>query len=400
MKNFCEIIKLITDYTKETLSNGSINQLVIKNYDQLYCISAEDEIKEIQTDVSNIITETLKNKCKFKIFEYDKFYYIISDIDSKDIILDLAGKIHANIITGLASKQFVDTRIISTTFSENSDILSLIRILSDHIHYNFESNVFSWIDDTEKFKQKLLDDYLHLREIRDGIHKNEACFAFQPIVECATGKIAYHECLLRLNNKDYKLISAGPYIMLAEKYGYISTVDKYVFDMALKELEHSSISLSINLSNIGVQDLNLHNHFFNELKNSNVANRLTIEITETAMNNDFRTTIKFIESMKSLGVKIALDDFGDGYTSYSQVRNLPIDILKIDGSYVRDIHDNPKNRAIVESFIRTAEDFACKTVAEYVENGLVAKELIELKVDYMQGDFFSPAKNYRSWEKS
>jgi EAL domain-containing protein (putative c-di-GMP-specific phosphodiesterase class I) len=188
--------------------------------------------------------------------------------------------------------------------------------------------------------------------------------------------------------------------MLAEKYGYINSVDKYVFENAIAELISApDLSISINISNLGVQDKVLVNHYKNLLSDSGVGNRLIIEITETAMNDSFEQTKYFVDTMKSLGCKIALDDFGAGYTSFSQVRKFAIDIIKIDGSFITDINTNEKNRIFVETIIKTAEELGCKTVAEFVENGSIAKQLIGLNVDYMQGNFFSPASNYRSWEK-
>jgi EAL domain-containing protein (putative c-di-GMP-specific phosphodiesterase class I) len=95
------------------------------------------------------------------------------------------------------------------------------------------------------------------------------------------------------------------------------------------------------------------------------------------------------------GCKFALDDFGSGFTSFKQLLNLPIDIIKIDGSYIRDILDNNHSKFFVEALIKLAEDLGVKTVAEFVENGAIAKFLIDIKIDGMQGDFFLPASESR-----
>lgn len=400
MENFQSFVEHMVSRLDQNIKTGSFLQVTLKNYDQLSSITAKGKLEEVNSKSIDLIKDVFKEDKSAQIFEYNKFFYIITNLSDEYKLWQIADKIHDKLIYEFSGGQFVDARVTGCKFNENTNLKDLIHVLSDHIHYNDETSIFTWIEDANNYKQKLEKDYFHLKEIRDCIVNNKAYFAFQPIVECKTGKVAYHECLLRLSDDDFHLISAGPYIMLAERYGYICNVDKYVFDMAVRELRESNISLSINLSNIGVQNKILHEHFYNKLKGENIADRLTIEITETAVNNDFKTTIKFIESMKSLGAKIALDDFGAGHTSYRQVRQLPIDILKIDGSYVRDIYKNDKNKSIVEAFIRTAEDFNCKTVAEFVENGLVAKTLIDMKIDYMQGNFFSPAINYRSWEKN
>ena len=95
--------------------------------------------------------------------------------------------------------------------------------------------------------------------------------------------------------------------------------------------------------------------------------------------------------LRKFGCKFALDDFGAGFTSFKQLQNLPIDIIKIDGSYVRNITRDVPSQDFVAKLIKISEDLGAKTVAEFVENGEIAKCLIDLKVDAMQGDFFSPA---------
>ena len=113
------------------------------------------------------------------------------------------------------------------------------------------------------------------------------------------------------------------------------------------------------------------------------------------MNQDFITTKKFIDTLHTYGCRFALDDFGSGFTSFKQLLNLPIDIIKIDGSYIRDILDNDHNRFFVEALISLASDLGIKTVAEFVENGEIARFLIDIKIDGMQGNFFLPASENR-----
>jgi EAL domain-containing protein (putative c-di-GMP-specific phosphodiesterase class I) len=106
--------------------------------------------------------------------------------------------------------------------------------------------------------------------------------------------------------------------------------------------------------------------------------------------------------MQELGCSIALDDFGAGFTSLAQLKHLPVDVIKIDGSYVRDIVYNPESRLFVKTLLDFSRNFGLKTIAEFVENVEIANLLTEMGVDYMQGNYFSPATAKRSWieEKS
>jgi len=192
------------------------------------------------------------------------------------------------------------------------------------------------------------------------------------------------------------LISVGPMIEDAEKKGLINIVDFTVIEMAIKELEKDKkIKLSVNISNIGVLNNRLLKRIESLLRKYNVAKRLIIEITETSLNHDFDTTKKFIDTLHAYGCRFALDDFGSGFTSFKQLLNLPIDIIKIDGSYIRDILSNNHSRFFVEALISLAGDLGIKTVAEFVENGEIARVLIDIKIGGMQGNFFLPASESR-----
>jgi EAL domain-containing protein (putative c-di-GMP-specific phosphodiesterase class I) len=124
----------------------------------------------------------------------------------------------------------------------------------------------------------------------------------------------------------------------AESKGLISIVDFTVIEMAISELARDKkISLSVNISNVGVLNHRLLKRLEILLKKYDVATRLIIEITETSLNDDFEAIKSFIDTLHKYGCKFALDDFGSGFTSFQQLLNLPIDIIKIDGSYIRDI---------------------------------------------------------------
>jgi c-di-GMP phosphodiesterase len=238
----------------------------------------------------------------------------------------------------------------------------------------------------------LREHNVNLNLLRSSLLKKKAKFAYQPVIGRESGNVEYYECLLRIKDEDDKFISVGSMIQDAEAKGLINIVDFTVTEMAIGELvKDTKTRLSVNISNIGVLNKRLLKRIEYLLKKFNVAERLIIEITETSLNSDFSTTKHFMDTLHSYGCKFALDDFGSGFTSFKQLLNLPIDIIKIDGSYVRDILNNNHSKFFVEALINLAEDLGIKTVAEFVENGEIAKYLIDLKIGGMQGNFFLPA---------
>jgi EAL domain-containing protein (putative c-di-GMP-specific phosphodiesterase class I)/GGDEF domain-containing protein len=223
--------------------------------------------------------------------------------------------------------------------------------------------------------------------------------AYQPIIRSKTGETVHYEALLRLVNQTGKISSAGALIPIAEKMGLIDLIDTMVMEMVIDELRaHPGVSLAFNVSNLTTENATWLDHIAHLLKDSpEVASRLIVEITETAVHRDLRRTAFFVASLQALGVQIALDDFGSGYTSFRQLKALSVDMVKIDGVFVKDLAQSADNQFFVKTLLDFAQGFGLETVAEFVENGEITKILMEMGVDYMQGYYFGKPINHRAW---
>ena len=225
--------------------------------------------------------------------------------------------------------------------------------------------------------------------------------AYQPIIDARTGAVAHYEALLRLCGEDGAISSAGALIPIAERMGFIPMIDCIVLEKVVNELRlDSKVHLAVNVSNLTIQDsawLNLLTDLMT--KSPEVAERLTVEITETAVHGDLKHSARFCAEVQALGCMIALDDFGSGYTSFRQLKTLSIDYVKIDGAFIRDLSDNADSRLFVKILLDFTKGFGLKSVAEFVETGEVAKMLMDLGVDYLQGYYFGKPSNTRPWVK-
>jgi EAL domain-containing protein (putative c-di-GMP-specific phosphodiesterase class I) len=240
-----------------------------------------------------------------------------------------------------------------------------------------------------------------LNMLRKCLKEERVKFSYQPIIDRKTGGVEYYECLLRIENHHGEYVSIGSLIEKAEAKGLANIIDFTVIEMVTKELiRNPSLVLSVNISNMGLLNKALGNKIEQIFIEHKIAPRLIIEITETSLNHDFHNSKIFLDKLRKYGCKFALDDFGSGFTAFNQLLNLPIDIIKIDGTYIKNILDNKYNRYFVEALISMAGDLGIKTVAEYVENDAIAKFLIEAKIDSMQGHFFFPASEYKIGEIS
>lgn len=233
---------------------------------------------------------------------------------------------------------------------------------------------------------------------QDALANKKLYLAYQPVINAKTGKVKSYEVLLRIMCEDGSLISAGKYIQIAEKYGFIHKVDMFVLEMAINELKNSvDVVLGINVSNVSIDDGKWIARAKTLLANSEIASRLVVEITETGVQESLERIISFVDLVKGFGCKMAIDDFGAGHTSFTQLKNIQADYLKIDGAFVKDIVSNPDSKLFVKTMIDFSKAFGLETIAEFVEDGAIAKVLIDLGVDYLQGYYFNKPLNYRPW---
>jgi diguanylate cyclase (GGDEF)-like protein/PAS domain S-box-containing protein len=200
----------------------------------------------------------------------------------------------------------------------------------------------------------------------------------------------HYELLLRLKDTAGNSISPEEFIPVAERYGVITIVDRWVLEATLKSYQQYFAAqkdlVSINLSGASINDERFTTFAIDLIKKSQVpGDCLCFEITETAAIAQMKHAHKFMMAMKELGVKFALDDFGSGLSSFSYLKNLPIDYLKIDGSLVRGIPNEEYNRAIVTSINEVAHLMGIKTIAEFVETDQILEHIARISIDYAQG---------------
>jgi diguanylate cyclase (GGDEF)-like protein len=225
--------------------------------------------------------------------------------------------------------------------------------------------------------------------------------AFQPIVAAATGETVMHECLVRMIGDGGEVLPAGQFMSVVEHLGLVRLVDRRCMELAIKELNACpDLNLTVNISGMTATDSNSLANLYALLKaNAGVAERLTLEITETVAMQDIRESAWFIFNFRELGCGVALDDFGAGYTSFRHLQNLAVDMVKIDGQFVRNVATDPDNQLFVRTLLELAHGFGLKTVAECVEIEPDAEALRRRRVDYLQGYLYGKPTLEPPWRK-
>jgi EAL domain-containing protein (putative c-di-GMP-specific phosphodiesterase class I)/GGDEF domain-containing protein len=231
------------------------------------------------------------------------------------------------------------------------------------------------------------------RTIREGLKKGRFDVFAQSI---EGGKIPKFECLVRLHHPDGRVIS--PYLFLdhAKRANLYGAITKIVIQKSFAFFANKHAEFSINLALSDILDQNRIDFLFEKMYEFNVADRLTVEVTEGEGIENHPEVISFLSSLKSQGVKIAIDDFGTGYSNFEYLAKLQADFIKIDGSLIKNIHKNAIHKAVVETMVTFAQKMRMQTVAEFVANEEIFLTCKELGIDYFQGYYFSEPKPFSS----
>ena len=224
-------------------------------------------------------------------------------------------------------------------------------------------------------------------KIISALNEGRIILHYQPIVSSTSEQAALFECLVRIVTPDGKLAGAGAFIPTAEKLGLMRLIDRRVLDLAINTLlDHPHVNLAVNISAATVMDSEWLDYLRSRIQiEPGISRRLTIEITETTMIEDIQDSVSFVKALHDLGCKVAIDDFGAGYTSFRNLKLLDVDMVKLDGAFVENLSSDPDNQFFVKSLADLARNFGIATVAEWVETEADAALLKSWNVEYMQG---------------
>ncbi|MGY8679607.1 bifunctional diguanylate cyclase/phosphodiesterase [Bradyrhizobium sp. UFLA05-153] len=236
-------------------------------------------------------------------------------------------------------------------------------------------------------------------EIVTALNDRRIVLAYEPVVSAATRDGAFYECLVRMEQGDGRTLLAPDIVPVAERLGLIRLVDHRVLELVVAELAASpEVRLSLNISPDTTMDPDWWAGIESLMQaHPGVAERLIVEITETVAIQDIDDVRAFVGRLKHFGSRIAIDDFGAGYTSFRNLRKLGVDIVKIDGAFVQNITRSADDRAFVQTLLDLARRLDIKTVAEWVQDEEAANMLRDWGCDYIQGRLIGLASAERPW---
>jgi diguanylate cyclase (GGDEF)-like protein len=236
-------------------------------------------------------------------------------------------------------------------------------------------------------------------EIVAALNERRIFLAYETVAHTTDRRPAFYECLMRVRRADGTLLGAGEVIPVAERLGLVRLLDHRVLELVVDEMVATpTLQASVNVSPGSTTDPNWWTGLGSLLRtHPSVAERLIVEITESAAIHDIDETRGFVTRVKDFGCRIAIDDFGAGYTSFRNLRKLGVDIVKVDGAFVQNMIRSEDDRAFVHTLIDLGKRLKLATVAEWVQDEETAKLLQSWGCDYIQGVLIGLASTERPW---
>jgi diguanylate cyclase (GGDEF)-like protein/PAS domain S-box-containing protein len=249
-------------------------------------------------------------------------------------------------------------------------------------------NLIHQYDPLDSESDELRNSINMSQKVRKAIADDRMTLYFQPIFDIKNNKVSYYEALVRLIETDGKIIGPNNFIPALEAAGEMHLLDRWIIKLATRNLKtHPELNhIAINLSAQAFKDENLVPTILENLKETGVdPKRITFELTESASLFNLHITQRVIAELHKLGCSFSVDDFGSGFSSFAYLKDLPADYIKLDGSFIQNLHRDTIDQTLVRSMIQVIQALGKKAVAEYVENEAILNILKTMGVDFVQG---------------
>ncbi|MGB2269922.1 MAG: putative bifunctional diguanylate cyclase/phosphodiesterase, partial [Cycloclasticus pugetii] len=342
-------------------------------------------------------------------FGGDEFVVALTDVKSHQIIETLARKIQNNLsrpFVFLEKEMHVSASLgISVYPSSGKTVSNLIKNADIAMYLSKQSkSPYVFFDDTmsESINQRLVIE----NELRNVILRDELKVFYQPQFSATNGELIGMEALVRWQHPKKGLIPPNNFIGLAEETGQIHMIGEWVMETACKTLKNwidrgaKPIRVAVNLSTLQLEDDGIVNKISSILETTQLPHKLLeLEITESSVMNNEQLMIEKLNTLKELGIKLAIDDFGTGYSSLSYLKRLPINLLKIDRSFVNNCLLNSIDSDIIRTIIILAHSMGIDVIAEGVETEQQSTLLKSLNCDFVQGYLFGKPMPSEEFEK-
>lgn len=395
-----ELFQQLKEAADDSAANGTAHSFIYLDLDQFKVINdvcghfAGDELLR---QVARSITSTIGESQTASRLGGDEFGVLLrreglrSGLEiGKKLLADIRRKFiwHKHAFNVTASIGIVPVDAVG------ADIYAVLAAADDACYLSKEEggNALKVYERTDTSFRRRRGEMQWISRLTTALEQDNFRLYCQTIASTTGGKPKKIEILLRLRDTDGQMISPGSFIPAAERYKLMPHIDRWVLSSVLEyaarqsKLTGSSETFCINISGPSLADDTFLEYVTRELDNSDAdPASICLEITETSAIENLSRALSFIRQLRSLGVSFALDDFGNGFSSFAYLKQLPVDYLKIDGSFVHGAAESPIDKALVESVHSIGTVMGMQTIAEYVKDDAVLSVMRDIGVDFVQG---------------
>ena len=337
-------------------------------------------------DIGNQLKKTFPELQAYRLSGAEFAFTIEKNLgfyDLKNYLTEVYSKLKNTLVVYQEMRISIDFTISSTANKDLQDIFSKVSMA---LKYAQDNGLPYWIYEDRMNFENEYERNLKLSEVvRDAIETSNIVPYYQAIVDNKTSKIVKYECLARLVDRNQKILSPFLFIPIAKKIKMYNEITKIMVEKSFNTFENSELEFNINLSIEDIMNSAIFNFIMEKLKTSKASNRVTFELLESEAIQDFKKVERFINEVKRYGAKIAIDDFGSGYSNFSYLIKMKTDYIKIDGSLIENLDVDKQSVIVVETIVDFAKKLGVKTVAEYVHSSIIMDKVKELGIDYSQG---------------
>jgi diguanylate cyclase (GGDEF)-like protein len=347
--------------------------------------------------VAEILRERVRTTDIVARLSGDEFSVLMPQTDTGGA-LQLGEDLRAQVAEGFPADSELGEATISvgiTMFGGKRDVNSeAVLVAADQAMYRAKEegrNRIALFEGPEESQRAPRRGQTTSARIRDALTHDRLSLASQPIRSLASGGIERYELLLRMTGENGELLPAASFIDIAERSGMVQELDRWVVARALellgeRERAGEPVSLHVNLSGASLTDLSVLEFIERRLdEGDGDPSRCTFEITKSARVDDYETAIGFADRLTEFGCEVAIDDYGAGFSPFQYLKQLPFDVIKIDGSFVREMTRNDADQLTVKAIVEIARGLGKTTIAEFVEDDATERMLREYGVDMAQG---------------
>lgn len=392
LTSFPNRAKLIEELQTNNLVLEAVCLLNINSFKEVNDFFGHKVGDAILIDVAELINENIKKEGNhLNLYKFPSDNYCITNTkDCQDSFIELI----KNIVESVYKRVFVfelyeiDIRItagISFSNKNNKLITADIALQSakkDHKDY------IVFYDELDKFRE-YENNMLWTKKLKSAFINDNIEVYFQPLVNNRTLKVDKYECLVRLIDEDGKVVAPYFFLDISKKSNQYTKLTKIVLEKSFQKFEYLPFEFSVNISYEDIESPDFLDFIKDLLNKYDVKNRVVFEILEDESIKNYNLLISFVDDVKALGCKVAIDDFGSGYSNFEHLLKMNIDYLKIDASLIKNIATNENSYKITKTIIEFAKNLNLKTIAEFVENEEIFNIVRKLGADYSQGYFFS-----------